>query len=165
MSNYGTCRKCKSAFADDDRYVVCEGFCQNSAYHSKCVDVTDDECDASCHANIFWMCDVCRDFMQSARCSTLVNAMQVEGSKVERLNMEVCELKNTVNRFIESFQPSREKPVKSAEHRDIKRCSPLSSTKLDIRLDFDSVQENNELDTNTSKSSNERFKLFFEHRE
>lgn len=92
-----SCNACKAEIRPEDIVVSCDMLCESRhCFHAKCVGLTYDEGCACLHRNIFWMCDSCRNFIETGRFRTSVK----DGENVEYATRnELNFLKSEVERI------------------------------------------------------------------
>lgn len=98
------CGKCKEQIDADVRAVVCEGFCENiNPFHLECVGLALEYADACLHQNIMWMCDSCRDMMESIKFRNTVNKLRCDAEPPKVLNSELKQLKHEIRTIHKSL--------------------------------------------------------------
>lgn len=140
------CQKCKQDIIDEERIIVCKGFCEGiQRYHLKCVGLSEND-QATCHIrNVYWMCDECCQLMSNKKFLNTINGWKSSESKTERevecLRNDVSKLSETLTSFMESLQTiqsSRTSSSPSIKESPDKNQHPLSSTGI---FDMDHLNE------------------------
>lgn len=133
---YTHCNVCEIEFRPEDVVVACEGLCDDRRqFHAKCVGLSYDEGCACLHANIFWMCDCCRDLIEKGR---FRNAIKKETNyatqeELDCLKVDIERISTIISQMTSncSAEPSTSKERRMESERFVdEHNSPLSSTKI-----------------------------------